>query len=90
LRASGVEPADADYELVAVGPLHAELERSAEHWAIRDRFAAIETAVARELGRRGYQVVGHHGSRMALDETILADVLAALDDHFPRKRGRVP
>jgi hypothetical protein len=83
LRAHGVDPTRAEYELIAMGPLAPEATERASHWPLRDKVAALEAALAKELETRGYDLIGSHGSRKLLDRELFDRVLAAVEDEFP-------
>ena len=84
LRSAGLDPTSCTFELQALGPFFPEQTTKEEHEPFRDRLARIESELARELRDRGYEVLGSHGSRMALDEELWSQVLASFDELFPR------
>jgi hypothetical protein len=83
LRAQGVDPIDAKYDLIALGPLAPEATERVSHWLLRDKVAALEAALADELKARGYDLIGNHGSKKPLDRELLALILATVKDEFP-------
>lgn len=83
LRAQGIDPLDANYDLVALGPLAPEAAERVSHWPLRDKVAALEAALAAELKSRGYDLIGSHGSKKSLDQELFARIIVALKDEFP-------
>lgn len=81
LRKASIDPVRCRYEFFAVGPIFPEAPDRGQHEPLRDKVAAVEAAVAVELGR-SYTVLGKHGSRKPLDPGLLRAVLAALPDEL--------
>jgi hypothetical protein len=84
LRAQGIVLEEADYRLLALGPLAPEAEDMVGHLPLRETVAALESALAGELKARGYNVVGRHWASSPLDEELFKRVLEAIDSDFPR------
>lgn len=78
LRKAGIEPSACNYEFFAIGPIFPEAHDFTLHKETRDRIAAVEAALAKELSGRGYDVLGKHGPRKSRQPKILQCVLAAL------------
>lgn len=68
LKNVDIDPTAADFSMVAVGPLFCEQGSFAEHQPLRDRMAGMEAALANELRRRGYAVVGNHSTKHPVSE----------------------
>jgi hypothetical protein len=82
LRAAGMEPSACVYRFYGVGPIFAEAADGPEHISVRDKMAAVESAVANELRRRGHTVLGSHACRKPLDAALLQAVLAVLPEEL--------
>jgi len=83
LTRAGVKYEQCTFEMVAIGPIWPEQEDFDAHKPIRDRMAALERAIADELKRRGYKVLGSHPRRASPDQFVLQQLLAHLDHKFP-------
>lgn len=83
LREANVDQEHCGFDMVAIGPIFAEQATFEEHVPIRNQMAALERAMADHLKERGYSVLGTHPKKGAPDETLLAKVIAILDDKFP-------
>ena len=70
-----LNPLSCTYSLVAVGPLFPEQRNLRTHRPFRDRVAAIEAALARQLRADGYKVVGTHPSSQETDGALYRTVL---------------
>lgn len=83
LTRRGIQYADCTFEMVAIGPLYPEQTDFDAHVPLRNQMAAFERAVADELKRRRYDVLGTHPRQGSPDPGILAQILALLDQKFP-------
>ena len=84
LKRKGVNPVDCEFEQVAVGPIFPEQPGDMDaHKPYRDLNAAMEYALAQELDRRGYEVLGSHVSRKKLDEDLFRQVMDLMNEHYP-------
>ena len=63
------------FELFAFGPIHPEQKDFERHKVYRDILASLEKAIAAELGKRGYTVVGTHSSKVECSPELLSLVL---------------
>ncbi|SFG24320.1 hypothetical protein [Ensifer sp. OV372] len=90
-----------EFEMFSYGPIFPEVERHPEfayrlepHWGdamkkheeFRDRTAALESRLARELHDRDYNVMNEVRSRRAVVETDWLPVRDAFSQYFPRLR----
>jgi hypothetical protein len=83
LRQRGVECDECSFEMVAVGPIFPEQPDFEAHKPVRDRMAALERAIADELGQRGYVVLGTHPRAGSPDPALLQQLRALLNAKFP-------
>lgn len=72
--------------MLAIGPISPEQETFDLHKPIRDKVAALETALAGELVDREYRVTGTHGRPETADANLWAEVLRLVSAKFPRLR----
>lgn len=84
LQANAIEPESCSFRLVAYGPLHGEGDDQDEHLARRDLVAAMEKALAVELGSAGYHVLNTVNCRTRLDKEAFAEVRTAFAKHFSK------
>ncbi len=87
LRGAGVRYEECTFEMVAVGPIFPEQATLEDHVPFRNTMAALERAVADELRKRGYVVVGNHPRVQAPDQSLLEGIRPLLDSKFPVIRG---
>ena len=80
---AGVKYAECTFEMVAVGPIYHEQSDFDAHVPFRNKMAALERAVADELRRRGYEVLGTHPRQGSPDPAVLQQVWALLGPKFP-------
>lgn len=83
LRRAGVKHEECTFEMVAVGPIFPEQATFKDHVPVRNQMAALERAVADELRRRGYLVLGTHPRAGSPDQSVLEQIRALLDSKFP-------
>ena len=83
LEAAKIDPASCTFEMIAIGPIFAEQDNMLEHRPLRDKTAALERALADELKRRGYQVLGHHPKPGEPDPALMEQVNKELAAYFP-------
>lgn len=83
LQREGVKFAECSFEMVAVGPVYPEQSDFDAHVPFRNQMAALERAVADELKRRGYNVLGTHPRQGSPDQAVLQQIQALLDPKFP-------
>ena len=57
---AGLTPERSRFSLLALGPLFLEQSTLEAHRLVRDRAAAIEAALAAELRKGGFRVLGNH------------------------------
>ncbi len=88
LRSAGIEPESCTFEMTAIGPIFAEQASMLDHEPLRDKTAALEKALALELRRRGYSVLGTHSSRTDADPALFQQVLGKLDSTYPGRRDQ--
>lgn len=85
LERNGVKPEECDsFDLIAHGPLYAQMADMAAHVGPRDIVAALEKALADELSRVGYSVLNIVKCRRPLDAGLFETVREAFALHFPR------
>jgi hypothetical protein len=87
LKSAGIEPETCNFEMTAIGPIFEEQETMPDHIPLRDKTAALERAVADELKRRGYTVLGKHPRAEAPDRGLLEQVIGKLQVAFPLQGG---
>jgi len=83
LRREGVKYEECTFEIVAVGPIFLEQATFEEHKPVRNQMAALERAIAEEMRRRGYVVLGTHPRTGSPDNSLLEQIQALLDSKFP-------
>ena len=83
LRAAGVKYEECRFEMVAIGPIFPEEATFEGHVPVRNQMAVLERAIAEELQRRGYVVLGAHPRAGSPDRSVLEEILALLDSKFP-------
>ncbi|HTQ58560.1 MAG TPA: hypothetical protein VMI94_29060 [Bryobacteraceae bacterium] len=83
LRRAGVKYEECRFEMVAVGPIISEQATFEDHVPARNQMAALERAIADELRRRGYVVLGTHPRTGSPDQSVLEQIRALLDSKFP-------
>ena len=85
LRSAGMSPEACTFEMTAIGPIFAEQETMPEHRPLRNKTAALERALADELKRRGYNVLGTHPKAVKPDGELMKQVNDKLTMLFPEK-----
>jgi len=90
LKTAGIDPENCTFEMTAVGPIFEEQETMSEHRPRRDKTAALERALADELKRRGYSVLGTHPRAEEPDRTLLEQVISKLQASFPLREENPP
>jgi hypothetical protein len=88
LKLAGIDAESCTFEMIAIGPLFEERDTMHEHKPLRDETAALERALADELKRRGYSVLGSHPRANNPDEKLLSQVIAKLEMAFPLQREK--
>jgi hypothetical protein len=83
LRQAGLDSQDCTFEMVAFGPIFPEQPTFEKHVPFRDKMAALERAVADELRRRGYTVLGTHPRVGVSDVSLFDAIREVLDSKFP-------
>jgi hypothetical protein len=86
LKAAGIDPETCIFEMTAIGPIFDEQKTMPEHIPFRDETAALERALADELKRRGYEVLGAHPKAKEPNSKLLSQVLEKLQGWFPSKK----
>lgn len=89
LERAGVDPETCTFEMTAIGPIFEEQETMPQHKPFRDKTAALERALADELKRRGYKVLGSHPPPREADPSLLEEVISKLRDSFPSQTARL-
>jgi hypothetical protein len=87
LKEAGIDPETCVFEMTAIGPIFDEQTTMPEHKPFRDKTAALERALADELKRRGYYVLGTHPRSGQPDSTLLSQVIRQLEVAFPARNG---
>jgi hypothetical protein len=82
VRKLGIEPLSCKYELVAFGPLFPEQDNLEQHRHYRDRIAPLEAALAQLLRKRGFEVVGKHGTKGEPESELLKQIENAFNAEF--------
>jgi hypothetical protein len=75
----GFDVEQCSFELYAFGPLYSEQRAFEQHKPYRDILAALEKGIANELKKRGYQVIGTHGSKFESASELLSQILSHED-----------
>jgi hypothetical protein len=83
LEEIGVDSNSCTFEMIAIGPIFDEQKTMPEHKPLRDQTAALERALADELKRRGYTVLGDHPAPREPDPHLLEQVISKLHTSFP-------
>jgi hypothetical protein len=86
LKHAGINPEHCTFAMIAIGPIFEEQETMPDHQPLRDKTAALERALADELKRRGYNVLGTHPCTKEPDSSLLQQLLGKLDPAFPPQR----
>lgn len=87
IRKAGLDPLKCKYELVAFGPLFPEQTTLEQHRMYRDRIAPLETALALHMKKRGFCVLGKHGSKGMPEPELLREVERAFNAEFAPSAG---
>jgi hypothetical protein len=74
-------------EMIAVGPIFPEEKEFTAHRPVRDRVAALETALAAALRERGYTVLGTHPGSFQPDGAKSAEVLRLVEEKLRMGRS---
>jgi hypothetical protein len=85
LKSAGINPETCVFEMTAIGPIFDEQETMPNHIPFRDETAALERALADELKRRGYEVLGTHPKAKEPNPKLLSQVIEGLQSWFPPK-----
>jgi len=83
LRAAGVRHEECTFEMVAVGPVFPEQATFKAHVPLRDQMAGLERAIADELRRRGYTLLGTHPRPGSPNRFLLETIRGLLERKFP-------
>jgi hypothetical protein len=84
IRRENIAPMACAFELFAVGPLFDEQPDMASHRTHRDIVAPLESALAEHLKAAGYRVLGTHGSRHRVDQTLFQQITSVVNERFTR------
>jgi hypothetical protein len=84
LKKSGIDPHHCTFEMVAFGPLFPEQISFEAHRPVRNKVAALEGTLARELRKRGYSVLGTHPPESSYDPRMWSEISENLETYFPR------
>jgi hypothetical protein len=85
LKKARIEAEACTFKMTAIGPIFDEQDTMPEHRPLRDKTGALERALAEELRRRGYEILGDHQSRVAVDTVLFDQLMIALKDSFPSR-----
>ena len=88
LRAASIDPERCTFEMLAIGPLFDEQSSMADHLPVRDKMAALERALARELRDRGYHVIGQHQSGEDPDPSLMQQLVQLINAEFPEPKRK--
>ncbi len=89
LKEACINPEACTFEMIAIGPIFDEKKSMPEHKPLRDKTAALERALADELKRRGYEVLGVHPRKIQPDPVLFGQLIEALQNSFPPRHGDV-
>jgi hypothetical protein len=87
LRRAGVKHEECCFDMIAVGPIFSEQATFVKHVPVRNKMAALERAVADELQRRGYMVLGIHPRDATPEQSVLQQIKTLLESMFPYVAG---
>ncbi len=87
LKKAQVNPESCTFEMTAIGPIFEEQETMSEHKPLRDKTAALESALALELKRRGYNVLGTHPRAAEVDPGLYEQLISQVQSAFPERRN---
>jgi hypothetical protein len=85
LDGAGINAENCTFEMIAIGPIFDEQNTMPDHKPFRDETAALERALADELKRRGYSVLGEHPKSQQPDPVLFDQVILGLHGLFPSK-----
>jgi hypothetical protein len=85
LKRAGINPENCTFEMTAIGPIFDEQEDMPRHKPLRDKTAALESGLADELKRRGYNVLGRHPRPVEPDPALFQQVISKLQGGFPAR-----
>jgi hypothetical protein len=89
LKERGIAPeACVSFEMVAYGPIFAEVESMEKHKPLRDKVAACEKALRDALMDAKYNVLNPIRCNRELDTILWHDISAAFAKRFPRLQGK--
>lgn len=83
LKAAAIDPVEARFDMMALGPVYPEAKDMTGHAPRRDVMAALENQLARFLRGRGYGVLGIHRTKKVLDTALWEKVSTLVAPHFP-------
>ena len=84
LQEIDVNPCDCRFHMLAIGPLFQEEKEWEKHKPIRDKVAAIESALSKFLRDRGCNVLGAHSSTKPLDEKLLRKLVRVFEHELAK------
>lgn len=87
LKRAGIHAESCIFKMTAVGPLFDEEKTFQAHVIPRDKTAALERALADELRKRGYKILGDHPRAGSFDESLFEEILTLINDTFPPLPG---
>ncbi len=87
LKDARVDPETCTFQMTAIGPIFDEQENMDDHRPLMYRTAALEKALAAELKRRGYNVLGTHDCSSEPEPALFDHLLSKLDGTFPPLEG---
>lgn len=87
LRRAEIKYEECTFEMVAIGPIFPEQATFEEHVPFRNQMAALERAIADELRKRGYGVLGTHQRAGCPNRSLLRKIRRLLDPKFPGIAG---
>lgn len=79
IKSEGFDPAECQFELIAIGPLFPEQDNIDDHRKYRDIISPLESGLAQYLKGQGYNVIGNHPKKREKDEKLFKKIITKLN-----------